>query len=149
MQVSGIDHVVIAVHDLDRARRFFRKLGMEFSRIEQQLPDGTPVERLGVVCYTNGDGSIELVVPVYPVREDFLPEIRRLARLLEERESVLVRVGFRVRGVTDAFFAEQGIGIARKYELDEMKPLLHRNIREYVAKDEDTLGIQMAFMEYD
>ena len=93
--------------------------------------------------------GVELISPVLPVKDTAPPHIKQLAKKLEEKDSVLMRVAFRIEGANEAVFEEKGIRIEGKIEADEVKPLPLRNIKEFLANEEDTLGIQMMFVEYE
>ncbi len=92
---------------------------------------------------------MELITPVLPVKETTAPHIKRLAELLEDTDSVLMRVAFRVEDADEAAFEQKGVRIEGKIEADEVKPLPLRNIKEFLAREQDTLGIQMMFVDYE
>lgn len=148
MEVAGLDHVAIGVRDLERAVDWFsRALGTEFYEIEGTTDVST--EELGARYMLSLNHGIELISPAHPVKETAAPHIRELARLLEANDAVLVRIGFRVENASEQAFAERGIRLAGTVQADEIKPLPLRNIKEFLAREEDTLGIQMIFVEWD
>jgi len=148
MKIEGLDHVAIGVKDMDKAVEWFtRVLGTEFYDIAGSSDLSS--EELGARYMLSLDHGVELISPVLPVKETAAPHIKRLAKLLEDRDSVLMRISFKVEGLSEAALEERGIHIQGKIEAEEIKPLPLRNIKEYLAKEEDTLGIQMMFVEFD
>ncbi len=148
MKIEGLDHVAIGVKDMDKAVEWFtRVLGTKFYEIEGT--EDVRVEDLGARYMLSLDHGVELISPVLPVKETTPPHIKQLAELLENRDSVVMRVAFKIEGGSEAAFKEKGVGIEWKIETDEVKPLPLRNIKEFLAKEEDTLGVQMMFVEFD
>ena len=148
MKTKGLDHVAIGVKDLEKAIEWFaRVLGTKFYEIEGT--EDVSVEDLGARYMLSLDHGVELISPILPVKETAAPHIKQLAKLLEENDSVLMRVAFRVKGASEAAFEAKGVRLAGKIEVDEIKPLPMRNIKEFLAKEQDTLGIQMMFVEYE
>ncbi|MDP6375893.1 MAG: VOC family protein [Pseudomonadales bacterium] len=148
MEIEGLDHVAIGVRDMDKAVEWFaRVLGTEFYDIAGSAE--VSVEDLGARYMLSLDHGVELISPVLPVKETAAPHIKRLAKLLEDRDTVVMRIAFKVEGLDEAAFEEKGVRIESKIEAEEVKPLPLRNIREFLGREEDTLGIQMMFIEFD
>jgi|TARA_B100002003_G_scaffold244689_1_gene271189 catechol 2,3-dioxygenase-like lactoylglutathione lyase family enzyme len=148
MKIEGLDHVALGVADMDKAVEWFtRVLGTEFYDIAGSAE--VSVEDLGARYMLSLDHGVELISPVLPIKESAAPHIKRLGKLLEDRDTVVMRISFKVEGLSEAALAERGVHIEGKIETDEVKPLPLRNIKEYLAKEEDTLGIQMMFVEFD
>ena len=148
MKIEGLDHVAIGVRDMDKAVEWFtRVLGTEFYDIVGA--SDLSAEELGARYMLSLDHGVELISPVLPIKETTAPHIKRLAKLLEGRDSVIMRIAFKAEGLSEDAFKEKGVGIEWKIETDEVKPLPLSNIKEYLAKEEDTLGIQMMFVDFD
>ncbi len=148
LKIEGLDHVVIGVRDMDKAVEWFtRVLGTKFYDIVGSAD--LSAEDLGARYMLSLDHGVELISPVLPVKETAAPHIKRLAKLLEDQDSVVMRISFKVDGLSEAALEERGVHIESKIETDEVKPLPLRNIKEYLAREEDTLGIQMMFVEFD
>ncbi len=148
MKIEGLDHVALGVTDMDKAVEWFtRVLGTEFYDIAGSVE--VPVEDLGARYMLSLDHGVELISPVLPVKETAPPHIKRLAKLLEDRDTVVMRIAFKVEGLDEAALEEKGVRIESKIEAEEVKPLPLRNIKEFLGREEDTLGIQMMFVDFD
>ena len=148
MKIEGIDRVVIGVKDLDRALEFFSKV-FEVDFVEMK---GPATEAGGVRFAVNLDKHIELISPVYPLKDINPPNPMKLAKLLEEQgDGALFAIAFKVENAAEAAadLERKGIGIVTTLELEQAEPFTKSIFREVFAKDEDTLGIGMAFCEYE
>jgi len=148
MKIEGIDRVVIGVKDLDRAIEFFSKL-FEVDFVEMT---GPAAEAGGVRFAVNLDKHIELISPVYPLKDVNPPNPMKLAKLLEQQgDAALFALAFKVEDAAEAAadLERKGIGIITTLELEQAEPFTKSKFTEVFAKDEDTLGIGMAFCEYE
>lgn len=147
MKVEGISHVTIMVKDLDQAMEFFSSsLGIEF--VELKDPH---VQAAGVRCSMSLDHQLELLSPSFPLKDSTPPFIRGLANNLENREGFLAALTFRVRDVekTVVDAKREGIRVNARIDVAQSDTLSLRNYKELITNEEDTLGIQMAFVEYE
>jgi len=148
MKVKGLDFVFILVKDMDKALEFFsKKLGIEFVT-HHGPPD--PKE-MGLVVYVNFDCQIELVSPLIPLPKDAPALIKRWSKLLEDRDSQIVSLVFRVdhAGQLADDLEQEGIRVEAKIDSPEIKELSLRNLEERIMVEEDTLGISMQFVSYE
>lgn len=147
MKIEGLDHVTIGVKNLDKAIRFFSEvLGIEFVELTGTLP-----ETAGFRAGMSVDSQIELVSPILPLKNEAFPQLRRLAKLLDEKDNVLFAMAFRVKDA-EAFVMDaegKGIRIENRFDVEEFEALPVRNLKEVLTKAEDTLGIDMKFVEYE
>jgi len=147
MEIEGIDRVVIGVKDLDRGIEFFSRL-LEVDFVEVT---GPAAEAGGVRFAVNLDKHIELISPVYPLKDATPPNPIKLAKLLDEQgDGALFALAFKVRSAAEAaaHLERQGIGILKTLELENIEPFTHSKFTEVFTRDEDTLGVGMAFVEY-
>jgi len=147
MKTEGLDHVTIGVKNLDKAMEFFsRVLGIEFVELTGALP-----EAAGFRAGMSADSQIELVSPVLPLKDEAFPQLKRLAKLLEGKNSVVFALAFRVKDAEEivADAGRKGIRIENRFDVEEFEALPVRNLKEILTKDEDTLGIDMKFVEYE
>jgi catechol 2,3-dioxygenase-like lactoylglutathione lyase family enzyme len=168
MKLEGLNYVMIGVRDMDKALEWFSNVfGVAFEEWD--------TEKLGTRLCINQDVGVELMSPLDPLPETALPEIKRLAKKLEGKESVLLRVAFRVKDAEAAAFNEKGLPIERKLEFEnfdpninykelfpqeedgvgtqvvfkKLDPLPIKNVKNIFPREEDTLGIDMLFLEYE
>ena len=144
MRVNGLDRVIILVRDLDMAMSFFStKLGVEFVELEGAEAEG---QRASISL----DHQMELISPILPLPESAPPVTKRWVELLQDRESVLLALAFRVDDVAAAASDAQRLGmrIVDTLDLPELPPLPIHDLREVVVSEEDTLGIPVILVEY-
>ena len=145
MNVKGLDRVAILVRDMDKAVHFFsEKLGIAFT----ELPGA---EAMGMRASISLDYQMELLSPVLPLPEAAPPHIRRWAQQLKDKESALVALSFRVKDADKAAAEaeKEGMGIEMRFDLPEIPPWSIRNLKELIIEEKDTLGIPIAFIEYE
>jgi catechol 2,3-dioxygenase-like lactoylglutathione lyase family enzyme len=146
MNIQGIDHITIGVRDLNRAMQSFsRLLDTQFSELVGPMADTSPMK-----CAMSVEKRIELVEPKKPLSEDAFPLIKRLASMLEYNDAVLFAVAFRVRDAeaTVREAEKQGVRIETKFDIPDFSVWGSINVKELLTKDEDTLGINMKFIEH-
>jgi len=146
MNIQGIDHITIGVRDLTRAMQFFsRLLDTQFIELTGPLADASPMR-----CAMSVENRIELVEPKMPLPEDAFPLIKRLASMLEYNDAVLFAVAFRVKEAeaTVKEAEKQGVRIETKFDIPDFSVWGSINVKELLTKDEDTLGINMKFIEH-
>jgi catechol 2,3-dioxygenase-like lactoylglutathione lyase family enzyme len=144
MRVNGLDRVIIMVQDLDRTIEFFStKLGIEIIELLDTEADG---QRAGI-CLNH---QIELIQPVLPLSEDTPSYFRRWVDQLENKESVLVALSFRVDDVdkTAVEADKQQLRILDELNLAEMPPLPIHNFGEIFLDEVDTLSIPITLTAY-
>lgn len=99
MKLKAIDHLCIAVKDLDKARRAYEQdLGLEL--------DGLYVaesEKIRVARYYLGDVALELIEPTSPDSE--------VARFLQKRGEAFYLISYRVEDVEGALAELRAKGV--------------------------------------
>jgi catechol 2,3-dioxygenase-like lactoylglutathione lyase family enzyme len=147
MNIQGIDHITIGVRDLDRAIKFFsRLLDTQFIELTGPFADASPMR-----CVMSVEKRVELVEPKKPLPEDAFPQMKRMAAVLEKSEAVLFAVAFRVKDAeTTVKEAEkQGVRIETRFDIPDLSFWGGINVKELLTNDEDMLGINMKFVEYE
>jgi len=144
MKPLGINRVVIAVRDIDRAVRFYSELlGATFHDAS------AGAERFGIKAALSWDAGIELVAPL-PGRESFI------ARSIEESGEGLRQVIFAVDDVDEVRLKaeEMGVGVEQTIELtqDQLREYFQDRFgkfKEYVLNPADTCGAQIVVGQFD
>ena len=148
MKTKGIDRVFIGVRDMDKAKAFFSNL-FETEFVEWT---GPTMEALEARAAASLEVNTELVSPRLPLSKNAPPFMKNLAKSLEEKESVLFGLSYKVRD-TDSIAAEaerKGVRIDAVIETAEFDEALSwRNFKLLIPKEEDTFGIMMTFSQYD
>jgi len=148
MKTKGISHVYIGVRDMDKAKAFFSGL-FETEFVEWT---GPTMEAMEARAAASLEVNTELLSPRLPLSKNAPPLMKDLARVLEEKESVLFGLSYKV-GDTKTAAAEaerKGVRFDAVIETDEFDDTLSwRNFRQLLAKEEDTFGIMMTFCQYD
>jgi len=147
MNIQGIDHITIGVRDLKRAMQLFsRLLDTQFSELTGPMADVSPMR-----CAMSVENRIELVEPKKPLPEDAFPQMKRLAAMLEENDALLFAVAFRIRDAeaTVKEAEKQGVRIETQFDIPDFSVWGSINVKELLTKNEDTLGINMKFIEYE
>jgi len=148
MEIEGIDRVVIGVKDLDRGIEFFSKLlEVDFVEVTGPAPDAG-----GVRFAVNLDKHIELISPVYPLKDANPPNPKKLAKLLDEQgDGALFALAFKVKNAAEAAadLERMGIGVLSTIEVENIDPFTKSQFTEVFAREEDTFGVGMAFCEYE
>jgi|SRR5687767_6974857 len=97
--MDRIDHVGVAVEDLDEALALYRDgLGMELEHRETVTEQGVEAALLGV-----GDGHVELLAPLGPDTP--------VGRYLAKRGAGIHHVAYAVTDIDDALEALRGAGL--------------------------------------
>ncbi|HOA92985.1 MAG TPA: VOC family protein [Quisquiliibacterium sp.] len=111
--VAGLDHLVIAVHDLERAARAWRRLGFTLS------PPGTHSAHMGTGNFTImfGDDYLELLGVLAPT-----PQNAPMRAFLERGEGV-DRAAFTALDAAAGVSELQALGIAATGPLDFGRPV--------------------------
>jgi catechol 2,3-dioxygenase-like lactoylglutathione lyase family enzyme len=92
MKATGLDRVIFFVRDMDKALAFFSgKLGMHFEELAKDVQerDGNR----GMVCH---ETHLHLVQPFDPLPETAPPPMKQAAKLLKEREGIIMMLIFKV-----------------------------------------------------
>jgi methylmalonyl-CoA/ethylmalonyl-CoA epimerase len=88
METQGLDRVVIAVKDLDKAaKRYSEVLGASFW-------DAGPQEEQGVRAMVSWDGQVELISPISPQSA--------AAKFLERKGEGVIGVAWKVKDIAEA-----------------------------------------------
>jgi catechol 2,3-dioxygenase-like lactoylglutathione lyase family enzyme len=144
MKPLGINRVVIAVRDLDRAVRFYSELlGATFHDAS------AGAEPFGIKAALSWDAGIELVAPL-PGRDSVI------ARSIEESGQGLRQVIFAVDDVDEARLKleHMGIGVVQTIEFthDQLREYFKDRFgkfKEYVLNPADTCGAQLVVGQFD
>lgn len=98
LKAQGLDHVAIAVKDLDQAISLYRDvLGLELSEVEE-----VPEQQVKTAIFGHGLGRIELICPTAPDTG--------VARFLEKRGEGLHHICVEVEDIEAAIAALQAQG---------------------------------------
>ncbi len=101
VKAKGLDHVAIAVKDLDRAIGFYRStLGLELAEVEE-----VPEQQVKAAIFGRGMGRIELI---HPTSHD-----SSLARFLDKRGEGLHHICIEVEDLDAALAELAARGVAR------------------------------------
>ena len=93
VKAKGLDHVAIAVKDLDKAIALYRDaLGLELSEIEE-----VPEQQVRTAIFGHGQGRVELICPTAPDTG--------VARFLEKRGEGLHHICIEVEDIEAAMAA--------------------------------------------
>ena len=135
MKTLGIDHIVIAVRDIERAAKFFSEL-FETSFEELEPPDGAELRTK--IC-TEG---IELISP--------LTAQSPVAKFLENKGEGLYGISFRVMNVQEAAndVKTKGIRILGTAEREKLGSSF-LNFKELFLHPKDAYGVHILLTEYE
>ena len=148
MKIEGISRVFIGVRDMDKAKAFFSNL-FETEFVELTGPTVEALEERAAISL---EANIELLSPRLPLSKNAPPYMENLVKSLEEKESVLMGLCYKVNDTkaTAAEAERKGVsidGVIETAEFDEA--LSWRNFKELIVKEEDTFGVMMTFSQYD
>jgi methylmalonyl-CoA/ethylmalonyl-CoA epimerase len=108
--VTAVDHVGIAVEDLDAAIRFYQTtFGFRTVHVEENAEQGV---REAMVAVGESDDRLQLLAPLTP---DSV-----IARFLARSGPGVQQVAYRVRSIDEAMAAARSAGLRLLY--DEAKP---------------------------
>ena len=135
MKTLGIDHIVIAVRDIERAAKFFSEL-FETSFEELEPPDGGELKTK--IC----SEGIELISP--------LTAQSPVAKFLENKGEGLYGISFRVMNVQEAAddVKRKGVRIIGKTEKAKLGSSV-LNLKELFLHPKDAYGVHILLTEYD
>ena len=144
MKPLGINRVVIAVRDLDRAVRFYSELlGATFHDAS------AGAEPFGIRAALSWDAGIELVAPL-PGRDSVI------ARSIEESGEGLRQVIFAVDDVDEARLKVEQMGIrvvqTIEFTQDQLREYFKDRFgkfKEYILNPTDTCGAQLVVGQFD
>lgn len=148
MKITGLDRVAIMVRSMEKAKEFFSgKLGIELRELDQAVAEASGAK----VCVSL-DHHLELIEPIFPINDNLPGDVKRCVGLLKDQESVIMALVFKVEDI-DKIAAEAesaGVRITRKIEsVGDYVSIGLGNLKELVAKEEDTLGLVTVFAAYD
>jgi catechol 2,3-dioxygenase-like lactoylglutathione lyase family enzyme len=150
MKIEGIDRLVFAVKDMNKAVKFLSNLlGMEFKEITGPMMEAGNI-RLSVGSLPQkGNLSFEILQVIDPLKDVNPPGTKAIAKSVEEVDGSLFGIAFRVKDAaeTAADLERKGVRISHKMEL-EQTPFGVTNLKELITEEKDTLGIKIAFVEY-
>jgi len=152
MKIEGIDRVVIAVKDLDKAAAFLsRLLGVSFEEVTGPMVESGGVRfSVGALPPQQVPLRIELIQPVHPLKDVRPPDPKALAKRVEHVDAAIHALVFKVKDTTEAAGDAKKAGV-RIYDTIEIKKIPSWGItdfKELFAEEDDTLGINMAFVEF-
>jgi methylmalonyl-CoA/ethylmalonyl-CoA epimerase len=102
--IIGIDHVGIAVADLDAAIAFYQeRFGARLTHREENLEMGVSEAMVAI-----GDSTLQLLAP--------LNENSAIARFLEKRGPGVQQLAYRVENIDAAMTAARALGMELLYE---------------------------------
>jgi methylmalonyl-CoA epimerase len=134
VKIQGIDHVVIAVRDLDKAVEFFSALlETEFEELNGTL------KKIGVRSMISPEG-IELISPTMQ---------NEVAKFLEQRDEGLYALSLRVKDATQAAADARKKGIRVIHEAkQEHLGSRFSDFREILLHPKDVHGVLVLLTEY-
>lgn len=151
MKIEGIDRIVIAVKDVDQAMKFFSNLfGMEFEEIIDPLTKEVAnvrfcVGRIPQKCNLN----IELIQACQPVKDVRPPDTKAIAKAVEQVDARLFAITIKVKDIKKSAvdLEKERIRIYQTVEVDKAY-FGATDLKEHFTEEDNTLGIRMAFVEY-
>jgi methylmalonyl-CoA/ethylmalonyl-CoA epimerase len=104
--VTAVDHIGIAVEDLDAAIRFYRTtFGFRTVHIEENVDQGV---REAMVAVGDSDARLQLLAPLTPESA--------IARFLARSGPGIQQIAYRVTSIDDAMVAARSAGLRLLYE---------------------------------
>jgi hypothetical protein len=148
MKTEGIDRVFIGVKNLDKAVEFFSMLfNAEFIELT-----GPTVDALEQRVAISREAHIELLSPNKQLSDKAPPYMKLLARLLKDRDNVVLGVSYKTKDIEEIsnHVKSKGMRIDGILETDEFDDALSWcNYRELIVNQEDTLDMLITFIQYD
>ena len=98
------------------------------------------------------DKQVELISPVYPLKDVNPPDPITMAKRIEEQgEGALYALVLKVKDAYDTIAEAEmkGIGVAAKLEMEKTEPYPIFNYKEVVLNEEDTLDVKIAYASYE
>jgi len=134
MKIEGIDHIVIAVKDMDRAVEFFSQL------FQTSFEDLGIVEEIGGVRSKVCPEGIELLSPVAPGSA--------LAGFLDKRGDGLYAIAVKVKNAQKAASdaRKRGVRVVGRIEKKQLGTRVF-NLREIILHPKDAYGVQLLLTE--
>lgn len=134
MRTEGINRIVVAVEDIQKARkRFAELLGIEFWH-------SNVAHKFGLRAMVSWDGGLELVSPIDPQSS--------AARFLKKKGEGILSVAFNVKDIEEASIMaqEKGIRITDRIDLgDEVRGF--RLLKEVALHPADTHGVAILLFQ--
>jgi methylmalonyl-CoA/ethylmalonyl-CoA epimerase len=127
----GLDHVAVAVHDLDAAVRRYESLGLRCQHVED-----VPSEGVRVAFLPAGEAALELLQPLQPDGP--------VARFLQARGEGLHHVALRVPDLDAALERARAAGVR---VLEPAPRLGSRGRRVAFLHPKDTSGVLVELVE--
>jgi catechol 2,3-dioxygenase-like lactoylglutathione lyase family enzyme len=152
MKIEGIDRIVIAVKDLDKATAFLsRLLGISFEEVTGPAAESGGVRfSVGALPPQQVPLRLELIQPVHPLKDVRPPDPKAIAKRVEQVDAAVHALVFKVKDTAEAAAAAKKEGV-RIYDTIEIKKIPSWGVtdfKELFAEEEDTLGMSMAFVEF-
>ena len=134
MKIQGIDHIVIAVRDLDKAVKFFSELlETDFEELNGTL------KKIGIRSMISPEG-IELISPTTQ---------NEVAKFLEQKEEGLYALSLRVKDAMQAADDARKKGIRVIHEAkQEQLGTRYSDFREILLHPKDAYGVLLLLTEY-
>ena len=134
MKIYGIDHVAIAVRDLEAASSFFTKLlGTSFGEIME-------FDEIAMKSVISPEG-IELVTPTTSESQ--------VAKFLEKRGEGLFALSFRVKDADKSAAEAETMGVRITGRIERDKITRFKKLKETFTHPKDGHGVQFLFTEYE
>jgi methylmalonyl-CoA/ethylmalonyl-CoA epimerase len=130
--LKRIDHIGIVVDDIDRARTFLDRLGLQLERAQE-----VPERSVKIAFYHCGDGRIELIEPTTPEA--------RAKRLGEGNIARLEHIGVEVDDIVQVMDAIHGLGV--RFTTDQ-PVMVGPNLNSW-TEPESSEGIQFQLVKRD
>ncbi len=148
-RVEGVDRVLIAVKDMDKAMAWFSKLfDINFDEITTGPIKESALARVAI----RFGKQVELISPVYPLKDVNPPDPITMAKQIEEQgEGTLYALVLKARDAFDtiAETEKKGIRVAATLELENMEPYPFFNYKEVVLNEDDTLDVKIGYASYE
>jgi len=152
MKVEGIDRIVIAVKDLDKAAAFLsRLLGISFEEVTGPLVEAGGVRfSTGALPPQQLPLRLELIQPVHPLKDVRPPDPKAIAKRVEQVDAAVHALVFKVKDTAEAAAEEkkEGVRIYDTVEIQRIPSWGMSDFKELFAEEDDTLGMSMAFVEF-
>jgi len=146
---EGVDRVLIAVKNMDKAIALFSDLfEVDFEEITTGPIKESALARVAI----RFDRQVELISPVYPLKDVNPPDPKTMAKRIEEQgEGALYALVLKAKDALDTIAETEtkGIRVAATLELESMAPYPFSNYKEVVLDEKDTLDIKIAYASYE
>ena len=133
--MKGVNRVVIAVKDIEKAGRLFSEL------LGAKFYDAGVVDRFKVKAMVSWDGGVELISPI--------TEDSDAARFLREKGEGVYTVIFNVDNADQAASRAKALGIRETGIIEFDQHPLFKKFKEILLAPEDTFGVFVALAQIE